>query len=156
MTTGLKFWEQIPQKKPIQLILTEGKKKGSSTWRCKECHGWDYRGKDGAYSKGSHFTGIKGVRSMENVSTEKIATIIRNKTHAYSEEMISKDAVEKLSLFLSQGQIDMDKYIDGKTKKARGDAKRGGRFYMTLCAVCHGTDGRCRARTLASEDTVEK
>ncbi len=25
-----------------------GKKKGASTWRCKECHGWDYMGKDGA------------------------------------------------------------------------------------------------------------
>ena len=35
----------------------EGKKKGSSTWRCKECHGWDYRGAAGAYSKGSHYSG---------------------------------------------------------------------------------------------------
>ncbi len=24
-----------------------GKKKGSTTWRCKECHGWDYKGRDG-------------------------------------------------------------------------------------------------------------
>ena len=26
---------------------------GADTWRCKECHGWDYKGKDGAYAKGS-------------------------------------------------------------------------------------------------------
>ena len=26
----------------------EGKNSGESSWRCKECHGWDYRGKDGA------------------------------------------------------------------------------------------------------------
>ena len=28
--------------------------KPASNWRCKECHGWDYRGKDGAYASGSH------------------------------------------------------------------------------------------------------
>jgi thiosulfate dehydrogenase len=40
----------------------EGKVKGDSTWRCKECHGWDYKGKAGAYSSGKHYTGIKGAR----------------------------------------------------------------------------------------------
>lgn len=35
---------------------------GSSTHRCKECHGWDYKGRDGAYGSGSHFTGIAGVQ----------------------------------------------------------------------------------------------
>ncbi|MCW9078495.1 MAG: hypothetical protein OQK74_04895, partial [Gammaproteobacteria bacterium] len=27
-----------------------------SNWRCKECHGWDYRGVDGAYKSGKHET----------------------------------------------------------------------------------------------------
>ncbi|MDI6800760.1 MAG: hypothetical protein QMD01_01690, partial [Thermodesulfovibrionales bacterium] len=40
----------------------EGKQKGAATWRCKECHGWDYKGKDGDYSKGNaRYTGIKGI-----------------------------------------------------------------------------------------------
>lgn len=30
-----------------------GSKKGKSTWRCKECHGWDYLGKDGGYGPDS-------------------------------------------------------------------------------------------------------
>ena len=34
---------------------------GADTWRCKECHGWDYQGADGAYGSGSHFTGFPGV-----------------------------------------------------------------------------------------------
>ena len=34
---------------------------GSVTWRCKECHGWDYKGVDGAYSSGSHRTGFAGI-----------------------------------------------------------------------------------------------
>ena len=32
-----------------------------TSWRCKECHGWDYRGKDGAYAKGGHATGTVGI-----------------------------------------------------------------------------------------------
>ena len=30
-----------------------------TNWRCKECHGWDYRGRDGAYGEGKHATGMK-------------------------------------------------------------------------------------------------
>jgi thiosulfate dehydrogenase len=26
-----------------------GRREGGTTWRCKECHGWDYMGEDGAY-----------------------------------------------------------------------------------------------------------
>ena len=43
------------------LYPATSKKSGKSTWRCKECHGWDYIGKDGRYSKGSHYTGISGI-----------------------------------------------------------------------------------------------
>lgn len=36
---------------------------GEDTWRCKECHGWDYKGKDGVYGEAgnSHFTGFPGL-----------------------------------------------------------------------------------------------
>src|SRR3989338_7187253 len=40
-----------------------GKQKGATTWRCKECHGWDYKGASGVYSKGGHYTGIPGIRN---------------------------------------------------------------------------------------------
>lgn len=38
-----------------------GQQSGSVTFRCKECHGWDYKGRDGAYATGSHRTDIAGV-----------------------------------------------------------------------------------------------
>jgi mono/diheme cytochrome c family protein len=120
----------------------DGKQKGGSTWRCKECHGWDYKGAAGAYSKGSHFTGIKGVRGAEGKDPAEIVVIIRNKTHAYTTEMMSDKAVRRLALFLTKGQIDMDKYIDRVSRKAKGDAQRGARFYQTICAICHGFDGK--------------
>ncbi len=34
-------------------------KEPKTNWRCKECHGWDYLGRDGAYAKCDHVTGIK-------------------------------------------------------------------------------------------------
>jgi thiosulfate dehydrogenase len=115
---------------------------GSDTWRCKECHGWDYKGVDGAYSKGSHRTGIKGVRGVAGVEPGRIRQIITDKTHRYTEKMMSPSAMDKLALFLSFGQIDMDRYIDRATKKAHGDIRRGAQFFQTICANCHGYDGK--------------
>lgn len=119
-----------------------GKQEGPGTWRCKECHGWDYMGVAGGYSKGSHYTGIKGVRGVAGIEPEKLHDIIMNKTHGFTEAMMPHSAMEKLALFLSQGQIDVDKYIDRKTKVARGNAGRGAGFYQNICAVCHGFDGK--------------
>ncbi len=119
-----------------------GKKNGAATWRCKECHGWDYKGVNGAYGKGSHYTGIKGIRRWAERDPDKIVSIIRDKTHQYTNKMISSSAARKLALFVSRGQIDMDKYIDRATRKARGDPSLGARFFHMICAVCHGFDGR--------------
>lgn len=119
-----------------------GKQKGAGTWRCKECHGWDYMGKDGAYAKGSHFTGIKGLRSWDGGDPGKVVSILRDKTHGFDLAVLSDTAAEKLALFVTKGQIDMDTYIDRSTKKAKGDARRGAAFYQTICSICHGADGQ--------------
>ncbi|MCH9000630.1 MAG: hypothetical protein IID48_20525 [Proteobacteria bacterium] len=119
-----------------------GKKKGKSTWRCKECHGWDYKGKDGAYASGSHATGIKGVRGVAGRDVDKIHKVIMDRTHGFTAAMIPHSAMEKLALFLSRGQIDLDRYIDRDSKVARGNPRRGAQFFQTICAVCHGFDGR--------------
>lgn len=119
-----------------------GKQKGASTWRCKECHGWDYMGKAGAYAKGSHFTGITGIRGWAGKDAAQIVRIIRDDKHRYTRAMISDSAAAKLGLFVTLGQIEMDKYIDRKTKKARGDIHHGARLYQTVCSICHGFDGK--------------
>ena len=131
----------------------EGKQKGAATWRCKECHGWDYKGADGAYGKGSHFSGIKGVTGVAGMEPEKIHEIIMNETHGFTEQTMPHSAMEKLALFLSKGQIDMDRYIDRETKKARGNPLRGAAFFQTICAVCHGADGK--AMNFGSEQEPE-
>ena len=140
-----KWWAVLEKEEPKEThsaYPATGKQKGAATWRCKECHGWDYKGVDGAYAKGSHATGIKGVRGVEGVDPARIIEIITDKRHGYTEAMIPRSALEKLALFLSLGQIDMDRYIDRATKKARGDPLRGAQFFQTICANCHGYDGK--------------
>jgi cytochrome c553 len=122
-----------------------GKAKGWATWRCKECHGWDYKGAAGAYASGSSFTGIKGIRAYAGASPQKIAEIIRNPTHRYTPEMIPDAALKHLALFVSKGQIDTDRILDGKTKKIlKGNAQRGRDVFQNLCAICHGFDGKAQ------------
>ena len=95
-----------------------------------------------AYDKGSHFSGIKGVRGVAGIDPGQIHQILMDKTHGFTTEHMPRSAMEKIALFLSYGQINMDRYIDRKTKKARGDIRRGAAFYQTICANCHGYNGK--------------
>ncbi|MCP3904086.1 MAG: hypothetical protein GY715_10675, partial [Planctomycetes bacterium] len=50
-----KWWVVTGAAEPVgdhPLYPPAGTQTGSTTWRCKECHGWDYKGVDGAYSSG--------------------------------------------------------------------------------------------------------
>jgi mono/diheme cytochrome c family protein len=111
-----------------------------ATWRCVECHGWDYLGKDGAYSKGAHFTGIKGIRGMAGADPEKIIAILKDATHGYDKLMDYRD-FHHLANFVSRGQVDMDKFIDRASGKAKGDKARRVAYYQTICVTCHGWEG---------------
>ena len=121
----------------------KGKYRGKegADWRCKECHGWDYRGKAGAYSKGKHFTGIGGIFQAKGKKQSDIAAILKDKNHRYNKNMLSKKDVADLAIFIQKGMVDMDKYIDRRSKKAKGNAKKGKSYYQTVCVGCHGLDG---------------
>jgi len=138
-------WSKISQGTPARgthpSYPKQAKKKGSATWRCKECHGWDYKGKDGAYSKGSHFTGIKGIRGAVGKDVDVIVTVLKDDTHQLTDEMMSADDFNSLALFVSQGQVDMDKYINPETRDVKGNLEKGAGYFNTICARCHGLDG---------------
>lgn len=112
------------------------------SWRCKECHGWDYKGKDGAYASGGHATGIKGIQGAAGKDVAAIVAIMKDAKHGYTDKQLSAKDMEDLALFVGKGQIDMGKYIDGATKKAKGNAAKGEVYFNTLCAGCHGADGK--------------
>jgi cytochrome c553 len=117
------------------------KKKGDVTWRCKSCHGWDYKGVDGAYGSGSYKTGIKGIDGMAGVDIANIVAILKDDTHKLSSLMADED-FQDIAMFVSKGQVDMSQYIDYSAKAAKGgDAARGMDYFDTMCAQCHGTKG---------------
>jgi Cytochrome C oxidase, cbb3-type, subunit III len=116
------------------------KKKGNVTWRCKSCHGWDNLGADGAYASGSYKTGIKGVRDFAGADPSKIVAVMKDQTHGFSDLMAERD-FDDLALFISKGQIDMDRYIDRATNTPKGDKAKGQAYFETVCAACHGAQG---------------
>lgn len=127
---------------PIWSTQTTNSRSGADTWRCKECHGWDYRGKDGAYGSGSHYTGFVGVYDVQSTSPSEIyASILgANSDHDLTSVLSEQDASD-LALFISQGLIDVSSYINYSTKTSLGDSSNGAGLYTTNCAPCHGADG---------------
>ena len=118
-----------------------GGRSSSDTWRCVECHGWDYKGRDGRYAQGPHATGIKGVGAMAGAAPIEIAKVLRDDTHRYTPEMIPDKALGALALFVSKGQTDADEAIDPATGAVRGDTARGRAIYQNVCAICHDYNG---------------
>lgn len=118
-----------------------GKQTGAATWRCKECHGWDYAGKDGAYAEGSHFTGIPGVAGAAGRDPAKLLSVMTDDTHRFG-SLIPQATLKALALFLSHGQPAGDTVIDAGTKKVAGESRAGASIFARECADCHGERGR--------------
>jgi len=115
--------------------------KPKSNWRCKECHGWDYQGKGGAYASGKHATGIPGINGAAGASAESIIATLKAEAHGF-EDLLSDQDFSDLANFVSKGQVDMDGVIDRASKAPKGDAAKGEVYYNTICANCHGKDGK--------------
>ncbi len=114
---------------------------GAASWRCPACHGWDYKGDWGGDAQGRQSQGISGLRNMTHASLGSIVAVLKDDTHRFGGQ-IPEGAMTALAHFVAGGQIDMDEYIDRKTHKASGDHVRGARIYQTVCARCHGVDGK--------------
>ncbi len=118
-----------------------GKKKGTSTWRCKECHGWDYIGKDGRYKKGSHYTGIKGVYDARKKGPEELYGALTNAKmkHDFSNYLSDSDTWALVRL-IREGLIDIGTVLnpDGS---AKGNFTKGKPLFQSACAECHGANG---------------
>lgn len=117
------------------------KKSGSVTWRCKSCHGWDYKGVNGKYSGGSYKTGIAGVVGFQGRNPGEMVAILRNDVHQYSQEMLTDDEAVRLGTFVARGLHDTDAYIDREAGNANGSAARGAGIFQNVCAACHGFQG---------------
>jgi thiosulfate dehydrogenase len=138
------FWVEYQLEVPqgMHASYPQGGKAGpSDSWRCKECHGWDYLGNQGAYRAGSHFTGIGGIASAQGKSVESITEILSNEIHRY-DQLLSPAALKQIAGFVAEGQIDMRQIIDYKSRGVASDPAQGKLVYNDICADCHGKDGR--------------
>jgi mono/diheme cytochrome c family protein/nitrate reductase cytochrome c-type subunit len=128
---------------PLWASQSTNTRSGADTWRCKECHGWDYQGAAGAYGSGSHFTGFPGVFDIQSQSFETIVAYINGTTSAdHDFSAMGNDAINDLATFLKSNLIDVSPLIDPETKAAIGGNTTNGEELYTGCSACHGADGR--------------
>ncbi len=110
---------------------------GADTWRCKECHGWDYKGVDGAYAAGSHRTGFAGLFGTTASAQEAFDTIKGD--HGFGQAGLSDDDIWDLAKFVLDGLIDTDDILNGAA--FTGSVSGGTALYDSTCMACHGADG---------------
>ena len=101
----------------------------ADSWRCVECHAWDYQGKHG----------IKGISGRQKTDAVALAALLKDANHGYGELLSEGDRLD-LANFIAGGQTDMRKLLAlaGRTKPGQSTSDK---VYATLCANCHGLDG---------------
>ena len=140
---------------PLWKTQTTNTRSGADTWRCKECHGWDYLGKDGRYGSGSHATGFPGVMGVAGTDPNQIRAMLEGSTnpdHDFS-TMMDEQALTDLALFLSQGLIDDSTIVSDDAAPVNGNAIAGQTLFEDNCAACHGPQGT--AINFAGDDEPE-
>jgi len=128
----------------------------ATTWRCKECHGWDYQGVDGAYNyTNKHYSGIRGfIPILNSVYKDKNYLINAIKNGVANSELDDHD----FGRFLSEEDISVlaDFILDGEQGIAKtsneyndylnnGSPANGLLIYQSnnlgSCQSCHGVKG---------------
>ena len=127
-----------PGNMPIWSRQSTNTRSGPDTWRCSECHGWDYRGVDGAYGSGSHRTGFPNVMALANKMTvdEIVAHLkgMKDSAHDFSAYM-NDTALAQLAAFLKNGLIDDTEYINPVSLQViQGDISHGQQLFAATCA----------------------
>lgn len=125
------LWSQRPDQ-------TSNNRSGGDTFRCKECHGWDYKGVDGVYGSGSHRTGFPGIVGTAK-SPQEVFDLLKDH-HDYGSLGLNDAALWDLTKFVLEGLIDTASIIDEEAKFI-SDGAGGKELYDQSCTSCHGADG---------------
>ena len=145
---------------------TNTSKIGATTWRCKSCHGWDYRGVDGIYGRpdSSYYTLIKGIIPIEGGGQPLLTTpeeiylflhdgLVDTTAHGLGALVADDMAFYALTKFVVTIQAEAtlarapSNFIDDATKLTTGIEASGMEFYAMAaadagCVDCHGPEGK--------------
>jgi hypothetical protein len=131
---------------PIWSRQTTNTRSGGDTWRCNECHGWDYKGGQGEYQAGSHYTGFPDLWTLVQGLT--VDDIVRHfhgsldPAHDFSAYM-DDTSLTQLAEFLKFGIIDDSTYINPISLQVIDpNLDHGMDLYKSTCSKCHGEDGK--------------
>jgi mono/diheme cytochrome c family protein len=128
--------------------LTQGTRTGPDTWRCKECHGWDYRGRDGAYAEGSsRHTGVAGLTHASGDPADELFETVKEglagSAMSSFKAHLSDADIWDIVKFLKEAMIDETQLINYETKTPIGaNSAHGQSLFSSTCAICHGSDGK--------------
>jgi thiosulfate dehydrogenase len=124
-----------------------GQQAGSTTFRCKECHGWDDKGVDGVYGSGSRYTGIAGIYGT-TLAPQEVFNLLKADPqeaangHNMDAYGMSDGDIWDAVKFVFEGVVDTDEFIT-QAGTFPGDALFGQFTYDgTNCWECHGNDGK--------------
>jgi hypothetical protein len=126
-----------PGNMPIWSRQSTNSRSGPDTWRCVECHGWDYHGAQGAYATGSHLTGFPDVMTLAAQMSEADITAhlkgANDPAHDFS-AYLDETSMLQLAVFLKFGTIDDSLYIDPISMRViGGDSSHGKTLFETTC-----------------------
>jgi len=129
---------------PLWETQTDNPRSGVVTWRCVECHGWDYKGLEGSYGPSStHYTGFPSLNEMVGAGQDEVRAWLDGSNNPQHNFLFytTRSAVDDLIAFLLTQQVDTDLLIDPSTGLSYGNLKRGRALYQGSCESCHGERG---------------
>lgn len=126
-----------------------------ATWRCTECHGWDYKGVDGQYATGDHRTGFGGILGS-TMDAGDMFQLLKDPPsnggnpgilngHDFG-TVIADNYINDLVAFVLLGTVDDQDFIDTPSKIFLGNPIAGQQNYesggtISQCGSCHGPQG---------------
>ncbi|MFQ5433860.1 MAG: cytochrome c, partial [Anaerolineae bacterium] len=142
------WWEVLgadapTEDNPLWASQSTNERNGADTWRCKECHGWDYMGADGVYGSGSHATGFPGILDTASMSSADLLAWLsggQNPDHDFSDVM-DEVALNALVTFIQKEMTDITPFINADAT-VNGDPAHGKDLFTDTCVNCHGIDGK--------------
>ena len=131
---------------PIWSRQSTNTRSGGDTWRCSECHGWDYKGAQGEYQAGSHRTGFPDLwQLVQDLTVDDIVNHLHGSldpAHDFSAYLDDASLIQ-LANFLKFGIIDDADFINPISLQVIDpDLAHGKELYQSTCSSCHGEDGK--------------